>query len=118
MYGLENKNSDVLSDEIIEYLDSYFEDRLENYSVYNITDEPYTMFSISFKAYNYFIVVLNYDRGSFGCAIDGGSAGISLKNSQKWRDTADMDIFLRELEQQIELRIPDKFLEFYGRKKN
>ena len=64
--------------------------------------------------YKYFYVVLNYDRGSFGCGIPSGNLCVSLDNSQQWYDEADMNIFLKELEQQIELRIPDKFLEFYG----
>jgi hypothetical protein len=64
--------------------------------------------------YNYYNVILNYDRARFGCAIDNGNAGISLENSQKWYDKADMDIFLMELQQQIELRIPDKFLTSNG----
>lgn len=80
-----------------------------------MTDEPYTMFYISFKAYDYFIIVLNYDRGSFGCSIEAGStSGIGLTNSQNWYHKADMNIFLKELQQQIELRIPDNFLEFNG----
>lgn len=34
-------------------------------------------------------------------------------NSQKWDDEPDVNIFLKEL-QQLELRIPDKFLEYNG----
>ena len=41
-------------------------------------------------------------------------SNVSLENSQKWFDEADMNIFLKELEQQLKLRIPDKFLDFYG----
>lgn len=39
---------------------------------------------------------------------------INLDNSQKLYDKADMNIFLKELQQQLELRIPDKFLEYNG----
>ncbi|MEI3614488.1 hypothetical protein [Pseudogracilibacillus sp. SO30301A] len=106
--------ADNIAMSISKELRNYFNNRVDNISIYNTTDIPYTMFSMSFKAYDYFIIILNYDRGRFGCAIDGGSAGISLKNSQQWYDKADMDVFLQELEQQIELRIPDKFLEYHG----
>jgi len=37
-----------------------------------------------FQMYNYFNVILNYDRGAFGCAIVTGDVGIRLDNSQKW----------------------------------
>lgn len=114
MFGLENNKSEIISGEIIYILDKYFGERLEDYAIDDMTDIPYTMFSISFKAYNYFIIYLNYDRGRFGCAIEQGDKGIGLKNSQKWYDKTDMNIFLKELEEQIELRIPDKFLEYHG----
>jgi len=106
--------ADKIAFNISDKLNNYFADRIDNISIFNTTEEPYTMFNISFKAYDYFIILFNYDRGRFGCTIDGGSAGITLKNSQKWYDTADMNVFLQDLQQQIELRIPDKFLEYHG----
>ncbi|CBW86066.1 Hypothetical CDS [Listeria ivanovii subsp. ivanovii PAM 55] len=72
------------------------------------------MFNMQFKMYDYFFIALNYDRGSFGCAIINGDLVISLPNSQKWYDNADMNIFCKELQMQLELRIPDKFLEYNG----
>ena len=64
----------------------YFGDRVDNFSIYNLTDTPHEMFSIDFQAYKYFIITLGYDRGSFGCAINYGKSNISLENSQKWFD--------------------------------
>lgn len=92
----------------------YFKDKVDNFSTFNVMDQPHIEFSIEFKAYDYFTIILNYDRGRFGCAINNGSNGIALNNSQKWYDQADMNIFFKELEQQLELRIPDKFLEYHG----
>lgn len=114
MYSLQSKNSDNLSDEIIDKLSNYFGDRIGAFSVYNMIDEPHIAFNINFELYHYFIINFSYDRGSIGCSVPQGKYGIDLKNSQEWYDRADMDIFLQELEQQIELRIPDKFLEYNG----
>ncbi|MEC5425164.1 hypothetical protein QGM71_16885 [Virgibacillus sp. C22-A2] len=111
---MQNRGYEVIKDEIKNELKGYFKDKIGSFSIYEQTDTPYTMFSMQFTMYNYFNIVLNYDRGAFGCAIINGEVGISLKSSQKWYDKADMTIFLKELEQQIELRIPDKFLEFHG----
>ncbi|MEI3604985.1 hypothetical protein SPD48_04725 [Pseudogracilibacillus sp. SE30717A] len=111
---MQNKNSDTISDEIIQKLSNYFNNKIGTYSVYNMMDEPYIAFNIIFDLYNYYIINFSYDRGSIGCSIIQGKYGIDLENSQQWYDTADMDVFLQELEQQIELRIPDKFLEFHG----
>lgn len=92
-----------------------FGNRVDDFCIEDVTDDPnYRAFSIEFTAYNYFSLRLNYDRGRFGCCISTGKIGIDLENSQKWWDTADFDIFLEELKQEIELRIPDKFLKAKG----
>ncbi|TGA98739.1 hypothetical protein E4665_07765 [Sporolactobacillus shoreae] len=111
---MQTKNSDILSDEIIDKLSNYFSNKIDDFMVSDTTDTPYTMFKIEFVMYKFFNIVLNYDRGRFGCSIINGSRFITLDNSQKWYDKADMDIFLKELEEQLKLRIPDKFLEHYG----
>ena len=92
-----------------------FGNRVTDFGIENVIDDPnHRAFSITFKAYNYFVIRLNYSKGRFGCCIDFGEYGISLANSQKWWDTADFDVFLEELKQEIELRIPDKFLKAKG----
>ncbi|WP_240189983.1 hypothetical protein [Bacillus sp. P14.5] len=112
--GLQSKGYESIKNEIKNALKKHFDDRIGSFSVFSQTDIPYTMFSLQFTAYNYFNVILNYDRGSFGCSIVTGDAGIGLKNSQKWYDEADLDVFCKELREQLELRIPDKFLEYHG----
>ena len=114
MLGLQSKGYHVIKSEIKKALKSHFGNRIGSFTTFEQTDHPYTMFSIQFQMYNYFNVILNYDRGAFGCAIVAGDMGIGLDSSQKWYDKADMNIFLKELQQQLELRIPDKFLEYNG----
>jgi hypothetical protein len=114
MFGLQNKGFEIIKGEIKNALKGHFQDKIGSFSVFGQTDTPYTMFSMQFTLYNYFNIILNYNRGAFGCSIINGDVGISLENSQEWYDKADFDVFLKELEQQIELRIPDKFLEFNG----
>ena len=71
-------------------------------------------FSIEFIAYDYFPIRLDYDKGRFGCCIMYGDTAIGLNNSQKWWDEADFDIFFDELKEELELRIPDKYLKAHG----
>ncbi|SDZ50599.1 hypothetical protein SAMN05421736_11532 [Evansella caseinilytica] len=111
---MQNKNSETISDEIIDKLSEYYQKGIDDFAVLRATDSPYTMFQIEFVMYKYFNIVLNYDRGRFGCSILNGNKYLPLENSQKWYDKADMNVFLKELDEQIKLRIPDKFLEFYG----
>lgn len=114
MFGLQSKSSESLSDEIIELLSAHFGEKVGSFSVYNMMDTPHIEFNITFDLYNFFIITFTYDRGRFGCNISQGKYGLSLENSQKSYDKADMNIFLRELEQQVKLRIPDKYLAYYG----
>ncbi|WP_261983723.1 hypothetical protein [Listeria booriae] len=115
MFGLQvNKGYAEIKSEIKQALKEHFDDRIGSFSVFGQTDTPYSMFSMQFKMYDYFFVILNYDRGAFGCAIVNGELGIGLPNSQEWYDEADMITFCKELQKQLELRIPDKFLEYKG----
>ena len=115
MNGLPNNNCEQIQDAFIEELILYFKDRItSSFTVLEQTDTPFTMFSFSFIMYHYYNVILNFDRGRFGCHVTIGDKKIPLENSQKWYDTADMNVFLQELQQQIELRIPDKILEYHG----
>src|SRR5699024_4322503 len=114
MLGLKSKRSNCIKSEIKKALKSHFGNTIGSFTTFEQTNHPYTMFSIQFQMYNYFNVILNYDRGAFGCAIITGDVGIRLDSSQKWYDKADMNVFLQELQQQLELRIPDKFLEYNG----
>lgn len=106
-----DKKADFMVDKLI----VFFGKKIDSIVIEDVIDVPgHTSFSIKFVAYKYFPIRLNYDRGRFGCCISNGEIGISLENSQKWWDTADFDIFLEELKQEIELRIPDKFLKAKG----
>ena|SRR5690625_4062476 len=110
----DNLTAKEIAKEIMKGLKSHFGNKIKTFSIHNLTDTPYKMFNISFDAYNYFYINFSYNRGSIGCSISSGKYGIDLDNSQKWYDQADMNIFFKELEQQLELRIPDKFLEYHG----
>ncbi|MDG5471458.1 hypothetical protein P6709_06840 [Jeotgalibacillus sp. ET6] len=109
-----NSKAKEIAKTIVEKLKESFDGKAGTFSVYNLTDEPYCMFNITFDAYDYFFVTFSYNRGSIGCSITQGKYGLVLKNSQKWYDSADMDVFCEELKMQLELRIPDKFLEYNG----
>lgn len=85
--------------------------KVSHFSIFNVNDDKnHRQFSITFEAYNYFIIRVNYDNGRFGCCILQGNGFIGLKNSQMWWETADFDIFFSELDEELKIRIPDKFL--------
>ena len=90
-------------------------DKVDNFCIFNVNDDVnHRAFSIDFEAYNYFVIRLNYDQGRFGCNIISGERMIALNNSQGWWDEADFDVFLIELQKELELRIPAKYLQAHG----
>ena len=93
----------------------YFGNRVGNFVIMNVNDDPnHREFTIEFLAYKYFYITLNYEKGRFGCGIQTGKHYISLDNSQKWYEKTDFNIFFKELKEELELRIPDKYLEAKG----
>jgi len=101
-------------DEFMTAFDKHFGDKIDEFMVLNQTDTPITSFRFEFTMYKYFAVVFDFERAHFGCAILVGSGSIPLRLSQGWYDNFKMKTFLKELQEQIELRIPDKFLEYNG----
>ncbi len=112
---MQGKNVDEMSDYIIDEMCKYFHDKVKDFVVNNLyEDANHRSFSIEFNAYNYFPMKLNYDMGRMGYNICFGDRMISLDNSQKWWDEADFKILFEELQRELELRIPDKFLRIHG----
>ncbi len=91
------------------------EGKVSGFCIFNVNDDVnHREFSVDFIAYNYFPVRLNYEKGRFGCCISYGEKSISLENTQQWWDEADFDLFFKELQSELELRIPDKYLSAHG----
>ena len=86
-------------------------DKVKDFCISDIYDDVNNRaFSVEFAAYDYFPIRLNYERGRFGCCISYGERTVALSNSQQWWEVADFDVFFKELERELKLRIPDKFL--------
>ncbi|MBQ8166723.1 MAG: hypothetical protein IJZ96_06785 [Lachnospiraceae bacterium] len=89
-------------------------ERINNITVYNITDEPYKMFNIKCTLYNYFVLIFNYDRGHFGCNIVFGEDAVPIISSMEWDDGCDFKAYWDGINEEIRLRIPDKYLKAQG----
>ena len=90
-------------------------DRVDNFVIENVIDDSnWRSFEITFEAYNYFHIKMSYDRGRFGWSIYSGKHIIGLRSSQEWFEEADFDVFFDEMKDEIESRIPDKFLKKHG----
>lgn len=112
---MQNKNVDEMSDFIIDGMCDFFKDRIKDFVVKDIVDDVnHKSFSIEFSAYDYFPIVFSYEMGRMGYSMCFGNRTIALENSQKWWDEANFDVFFKELKEELELRIPDKYLKAHG----
>lgn len=110
----EEKTAKEHAEECIGKFQRYFGNRVKNFSIIRGDDELSNCFRIRFIAYNYYIVSMGSGRGGVSCSISIGEYGVGLRSSQQWYEWTDMEVFLREMEREIELRIPDKYLKAYG----
>ncbi len=112
---MQSKNVDEMSDYIIDEMCNFFNDKVKDFVIKNLfEDSNHKSFSIEFNAYEYFPMIFNYDMGRMGYNICYGNRMIELENSQKWWDEADIKVLFSEMQEELELRIPDKFLQAHG----
>lgn len=111
---MQKSNANETAKEIIRNAKLIFGDRINNITLSSVTDEPYKMFSIKFTLYNYYIIAYNYDRGHFGCSILFGEDTVSLQSNIEWDDECNYEIYWKEIDKLVRLRIPDKYLKEYG----
>ena len=111
------KSMQDLATEVSERIQRAFGDRASDMTIYDVVDVPnHHMFSIKFKAYDYYWVQFNYDNDLCGFSIDlGDEFGASLESKMRsYMGTKDWDSYLKEIMAEIELRIPDEFLKAKG----
>lgn len=105
-----------LAKEVASSLRHYFGDRVTAMGISNvINDRNHVEFSVRFEAYSFFLIIFNYDRGSFGFGIvyGDGAVGIEPQHGQ-WAPFREFERVLAQLDQELRLRIPDKYLDAKG----
>lgn len=107
---MQKGSSSEIAREIINSAKAVLDEKMSNIRLYNVTEEPYKMFSLKCVVYEYFVLVFNYDRGHFGCSISCGDDAIPLPNDIEWNDQCDFMLLWENIDKQVSLRIPDKFL--------
>lgn len=109
---MQRSSANESANEIIRIAKLKFKERITNIMLFDVTDEPYKMFSIKFTLYGYFVIRFNYDRGHFGCSIVFGEDSVMLPSNIQWDDNCDLNVFWDKIDEQVRLRIPDKYLEY------
>lgn len=101
---------------VVSALRETFVERANRFAVKDVVDsDGHVEFSVVFEIYNYFPVLFNYDRGSFGFAIDHGERAVSITPAGgHWPPLSELPLVLRQLDREIRSRIPYGFLESHG----
>lgn len=105
-----------MAENLINRIKSFFGNKVDSFQISDVYDAPgHECFYVYFTAYNYYYIRISYDIGIIGCCIiNGNNANMVIETSQKQWETVDYNVFFREVKEEIELRIPDKFLEKKG----
>lgn len=97
-------------------LKTVFGNRIKDTQIYDIVDETdHHSFKIRFLVYNYFSVVFQYELDIIGCYIESGNnACISLLSEKYCYSDTNIEDYALKLKDELELRIPDKYLKAKG----
>ena len=93
-----------------------FGNKIKGIEIYDVVDESSRWsFKIRFVAYEYFIVVFNYELDIIGFSLEfNNERYISLLNSHDCYSDTNFDEYLERVQRNLELRIPDKYLKSHG----
>lgn len=114
---MELNKMDILAMELCDRIESTFENKVDTISIYDVVEQPnHHMFKLNFAAYDYFWVQCNYENDYFGFSIVlNDQFAVSLTDKKyTYSEIDDWDAYLRQIKENIELRIPDKFLKAKG----
>lgn len=103
--------------EVSKKLKDAFGNRVAYTEVYDVVDVAnHYSFKIRFLAYSYFWVVFQYDLDLIGCYIEGGNNRCIFLSNDEMRgySSTDLDKYFEQVREELELRIPDKYLKANG----
>lgn len=112
----ENK-MDILADEFCDILDRVFAKRIGTFCIYDVVDEPsHQTFKIDFDAYDFFSIEFDYenDMCDFFIVLMKEVKLSLTKEPAVYSQITDWDKYLKGIMDEIELRIPNKFLKAKG----
>lgn len=111
---MDKEELESLARKVMKQITECFGEKVNTVCVYPIEDESHEKIKLEFTLYNYFVIEFQYDHGEISCGIMYGENKVTLPNNPKRYEKLDMNLFFTEMEKEIALRIPDKYLEAYG----
>ena len=102
--------------EILNQIKKIFGNKIRGIEYYDVVEEAgHWSFKIGFFAYDYFYVVFTYELDIIGFSIEVGNGRlIGVINTHNCYSNTDMEAYIRRIVEELELRIPDKYLQTRG----
>ncbi|MFC4878199.1 hypothetical protein [Microbulbifer halophilus] len=97
---------------LIKSLNEYFKDAAKDYAVNESTDSPFLYLVIEITLYNYFVVRVTVGKSTVFFSII--ESGFQLQLFKNQLSISEFKLALKTLDQEIRLRIPDKYLQAKG----
>ncbi len=100
--------SDVLKENLVASLMSFFGDAADDVVIAVSTDTPYVQIDVEVVVYNFFVVRFLIERTTLFASIK--QSGIQLSILKSTLDNRGFSDILASLDLELRLRIPDKYL--------
>ena len=116
IFGMQLNDFNKIRMEIGRKIKQSFGNKIRGMEFYDIVEKTgHWSFKICFIAYNYFSVVFSYELDIIGFPIEVGNGKLlSVINEHNCYSNMDMDSYLQNVIEELELRIPDKYLKIHG----
>ncbi len=96
---------------------TYFDHKVDSSGIYDVVEEDnHRAFKIDFRAYDYFTIEFDYENDlcEFFIVLTKEVKLYLTKEPAVYSQITDWDEYLKGIKDELELRIPDKFLKAKG----
>lgn len=116
IFGMQYDEFNDIKKNIGRAIKDKFGTKIKGIEIFDVVDEPsHWAFKIRFVAYEYFVVVFNYELDIIGFSLELNEGRyVSILNSHNCYTDVDFDEYIEKVKDNLELRIPDKYLAAYG----
>lgn len=112
---MQNDKAGIMADQLIDSLAECMKKGAKDFQTRNINEDVNNKtFVVEFVAYNYYWVGIEYEKGRITPYIIEGNRIIRLKELMNWWEELDLSKWIYQVDFEIRLRIPDKYLEAKG----
>ena len=105
-----NKNAEAMADEVVDSLQKIMGKATKAFRTRDLRDDGGKTFTVEFLAYDYYWMGINCEAGIVIPYIIMGDHIIKLKELEGWWEKMTLDSWVGDLDNEIRLRIPDKYL--------